>query len=91
MKFVRAGFGQDLDAPVTKLVVFRRDINLTAVRPRRRAGESGELGGELIGIVGELVEIFVLQNNRTGVAARVHADRRVLGGHFNILLGDLND
>ncbi len=73
--------------PASKAV----DINLSAVRSSRGAGQSRQLVLQFVRIVGKGFEVFVLQNNRGGVGPGLGANgRSAFVGHNHLHIGSLN-
>ena len=67
------------------------DINLSAIRSGRRTGQRRQLIRQLIGIVGERVEVLAFQHDRAGIGAGFGAYRRrpFIRDH-DLLLGGFN-
>ena len=62
------------------------DVNLAAVGAGRRPGERIELILQLIWIVGECIQVFALDHDRTGVVVGAGVESGVLIGHGDLLL-----
>jgi hypothetical protein len=83
--FADGGFGRKLSAGEAV------DVDLAAVGTGRGTGESLEFVGELIGIVGERVEVCALDDDGAGVGVGAGADGGgVLGLDLDVLLLELN-
>ena len=79
------GFGRQLAAGESV------DVNLAAVGSGRWAGQGRQFVGELVGIVGERIEIATLEHEGAGIGAGLGADRRrSFVGDDHLLLGLLD-
>ncbi len=115
MPLVGTRLGEDLDAAIAQLVVFRRegilidanltnrrlgrnlaagetiDVNLAAVGADRRTGKSLQVGGQIVRIVGQGIEVFALQYDLRGIAVIGNVERArgpALIGYVQVLLLD---
>ena len=66
------------------------DVNLSAVGSGRRSGQRLQLRLQLVGIVGERVQVFALDDERAGAVLRADVNRRRFFLDLDVLLLHLN-